>query len=168
MTAIEFNTRVGSMYGSLEQFTRKFTKDPDEAADLVQETMLKAFRYRQKFRHDTNLKAWLFTIMKNTFINNYRKLSRFTFHSESDDENYMVPVKDDSLDGAPEDKMQYDELLSLVRGIKAEFRIPFEMHYNGYKYNEIAEKLGIPLGTVKTRIFYARKELQSLLTNING
>ncbi len=167
MTAIEFNTRVGSMYSSLELFTRKFTKDPDEAADLVQETLMKAFRYREKFRHDTNLKAWLFTIMKNTFINNYRKLSRINFQADTHEGGYPLQVKDNSIEGAPENMVQYDELLEVVRNIKPEFRIPFEMHYNGYKYHEISEKLNIPLGTVKTRIFYARKELQAVLTPKN-
>ena len=128
---------------------------------------MKAFKYREKFRHDTNLKAWLFTIMKNTFINNYRKLSRITFQADSNENAYTIPVKDTSLDGAPENKVQYDELLEVVQSIKPEFRIPFEMHYNGYKYHEISEKLNIPLGTVKTRIFYARKELQAALTPKN-
>ena len=163
MTALEFNSRLGTMYGSLELFTRKFTKDPDEAADLIQETLFKAFKYKDKFRHDTNLKAWLFTIMKNTFINNYRKLSKLSYTSGNEKETFPVAVKDSSFEAAPEDMLNYDELLSTVKKIKPEFRIPFEMHYNGYKYHEIAEKINIPLGTVKTRIFYARKELQKLL-----
>ena len=71
MTALEFNSRLSNMYGSLELFTKKFTRDPDEAADLIQETLFKAFKYKDKFKQDTNLKAWLFTIMRNIFINDY-------------------------------------------------------------------------------------------------
>ena len=167
MTALEFNSRLSNMYGSLELFTKKFTRDPDEAADLIQETLFKAFKYKDKFKQDTNLKAWLFTIMKNTFINNYRKLSKRNFVVGNQDDSYPVSVADDSISASPEGLMSYDQLLDVVKKIKAEFRIPFEMHYNGYKYHEIAEKIGIPLGTVKTRIFYARKELQEIIGRNN-
>jgi RNA polymerase sigma factor (sigma-70 family) len=163
MTAIEFNSQVTGLYKTLELFTRRFTNDHDEALDLVQETVLKAFKYRDKYTHNTNLKAWLFTIMRNTFINNYRKASKMKSTIDTDQELYYLSVEDKSNFATPDQKLQYKEIENSIKKVKKDFRVPFEMHVQGYKYNEIADKLGIPLGTVKTRIFYARKEIQKHL-----
>jgi RNA polymerase sigma-70 factor (ECF subfamily) len=73
MGSNEFILEITSLQSTLRAFTRRFTTDHDESLDLVQETLLKALRYRDKFREGTNLKGWLFTIMRNTFINEYRK-----------------------------------------------------------------------------------------------
>jgi len=163
MTALEFQTRVTSYVKSLEIFTRKFTNNYEESQDLVQDTILKALTYRDKFKTNTNLKGWLFTIMKNTFINNYRKTQRQKTSNDSTEELYFLNIEDTHTFIRPDKSIEYDDIWSKVNDIKPDLLIPFRMHTDGWKYEEIAETLEIPLGTVKNRIFHARQEIQSKL-----
>lgn len=163
MTAIEFTHQVASLRPMLQGFTRKFTNDRDESLDLVQDTILKALTYRDKFRDDTNLKGWLFTIMRNTFINNYRKNQRAKTTQDSSKDLYFLNIEDEHTFNRPQESMQFKEIWRNVNDIKEELIIPFKMHTTGYKYHEIAEHLNLPIGTVKNRIFHARKEIQKKL-----
>lgn len=163
MTAIEFTHQVASLRPMLQGFTRRFTNDRDESLDLVQDTILKALTYRDKFRADTNLKGWLFTIMRNTFINNYRKNQRAKTSQDSSKDLYFLNVEDEHTFNRPQESMQFKEIWRNVNDIKEELIIPFKMHTTGYKYHEIAEHLDLPIGTVKNRIFHARKEIQKKL-----
>ncbi len=141
------------------------TRDADDAKDLIQETLLKALVSRDKFRVGTNLKAWLYTIMRNTFINNYNKITkRHTnvdateyFQYFNTDENYITQ------NGA-QSTFVMNDLNGAINQLGEAYRTPFMMYYIGYKYLEIAEKLQIPIGTVKNRIHIARKELKARLT----
>lgn len=163
MTALEFNHKVASLQPMLESFTMRFVKDPEEGKDLVQETILKALTYRDKFVDNSNLKGWLFTIMRNTFINNYRKSKRAKTSHDDTQDLYYLNVEDTYTFNLPGAVYEYDEMLSAIDEIKDDFKVPFQMHVEGYKYHEIADKLNIPIGTVKTRIFYARKEIKKRL-----
>lgn len=163
MTAIEFTSQVASLRGTLQSFTRRFTHDRDESLDLVQDTMLKALLYREKFRNDTNLKGWLFTIMRNTFINNYRRNKRARNASDFTNDHHVLNVADEHTFNRPQETMEFNEIWRNVNYIKDELMTPFKMHTSGYKYHEIAEHLKIPIGTVKNRIFHARKEIQKKL-----
>ncbi len=165
MTAIEFQHHLAQQTKTLELFTRKFTSSYEESQDLVQETLLKALTYREKFKPDTNLKGWLYTIMKNTFINNYRKVQRSKTTFDNTDTSYFLHVEDKYTYNNPERNSNYNDLLEQIEKIKPEYKVPFELHTNGYKYEEIAEQLNIPIGTVKNRIFHARKEIQKRLSN---
>lgn len=163
MTALEFNTKVAGLQKVLELFTLRFTTNEEESRDLVQDTMLKALTYREKFVEDSNLKGWLFTIMKNTFINNYRKKKRAKTNLDDTQDLYYLNVADNYTFNLPDIGYEYNEVQEVIANIKDEFRTPFRLHTEGYKYHEIAEELDIPIGTVKTRIFYARKEIKKQL-----
>ena len=163
MTAIEFDSQIANLRSTLRTFTRRFTHDKEEALDLVQDTILKALMYRDKFRADTNLKGWLFTIMRNTFINNYRKSQRERTSTDTTKELYYLNVEDMHTFNRPGSSFEYEDIWKNVHELREELLTPFKMHDSGYKYHEIAEHLGVPIGTVKNRIFHARKEIQKKL-----
>ena len=162
---IEFSHQIAGLRGDLQGFTRKFTLDREESRDLVQDTMLKALIYRNKFRENTNLKGWLFTIMRNTFINNYRKDQRKKVISDQSKEYFFQSTEDEHTFNRPHENLEFNEIWKNVNNLREELLIPFKMHNSGYKYHEIAKHLGIPIGTVKNRIFHARKEIQK---NLHG
>ncbi|GAB4379758.1 MAG: RNA polymerase sigma factor [Salibacteraceae bacterium] len=163
MSVQEFNYNLINHRSALQYFALSLTRNQNDALDLTQETYLKAIAHRDHFRSNTNLKAWLFTIMKNTFINEFRRKSRAKTVLDRQDalpkmsntacDEYHNPM---SLFGTKEIKGAIDDLAD-------EFRIPFMMHSEGYKYKEISEQLKIPIGTVKSRIFLARKKLMKQL-----
>jgi RNA polymerase sigma factor (sigma-70 family) len=167
MTAIEFTHQVASLRGTLQTFTRRFTRDREESMDLVQDTILKALTYREKFRDEANLKGWLFTIMRNTFINNYRKNQRAKTSNDKSKDLYYLNVEEEHTFNRPQETLEFKEIWRNMNSIKDEFMIPFKMHTTGYKYHEIAEHLNLPIGTVKNRIFHARKEIQKKLHGYN-
>ncbi len=163
MTALEFDYQIAGMRSTLKTFTRRFTNDREESNDLVQDTILKALTYRKKFREDTNLKGWLFTIMRNTFINNYRKNQRSKTSHDDTKDLYFLNVEDTHTFNSPSSSFEYHDIWNNVNSLREELLTPFKMHTSGYKYHEIAEHLNIPIGTVKNRIFHARKEIQEKL-----
>ncbi len=163
MTLADFSQSIAVLRPTLRSFTYHFTSDREESQDLVQDTILKALLYRDKFRDDTNLKGWLFTIMRNTYINNYRKAQRAKTSHDDSKELYFLNTEDTHTFNRPEESMEFKEVWRNMNSIKDEFLIPFKMHTTGYKYHEIAKHLSIPIGTVKNRIFHARKEIQKKL-----
>lgn len=163
MKGTEFTQQIVGLRGALREFTRRFTHDRDESLDLVQDTILKALTYRDKFRDDVNLKGWLFTIMRNTFINNYRQMKRRNIVSGPNNELLLLRVEDTYTLNRPASKFEYEDIWKNVHEIREELLTPFKMHTSGYKYVEIAKHLDIPVGTVKNRIFHARKEIQKKL-----
>lgn len=163
MTAIEFNQQLLSFQNPLKFFALKLTTDNEDAEDLLQETFLKALKYKDKFQDQTNLKAWLYTIMKNTFINNYRRNVRKRTIIDTTDDDYFVNSTKKVSPVSPESTYNHKEIMKTVEELNDECRIPFQMHFDGYKYKEIADELGMPIGTVKSRIFLARKKLTEVL-----
>lgn len=157
--AFDFNHEVISAQSSLRSFALKFTGNDDDAQDLIQDTMLKAFSYREKFQEKTNLKAWLYTIMKNTFINNYRKAVRANTMVDTTDESYFINQTDHSDANHPQTMHNHKELTRVVSELEDTYRVPFMMYFNGFHYKEIADHLDLPIGTVKSRIFLARRKL---------
>ncbi len=163
MTAIEFNTALINMEDSLERFALSLTANRDEAKDLLQETYLKALTYKDKFQEFTNLKAWAYTIMKNTFINNYRKAVREnTTVDNTKDLYYLNNSKSSSL-VIPDSEYSYKEINKAIEALDDDFKVPFRMHTEGFKYKEIADSLDLKIGTVKSRIFFTRKKLMASL-----
>jgi RNA polymerase sigma factor (sigma-70 family) len=163
MTKIEFNTLVMRQAGSLKMYALHFTHDSEDANDLVQDTLLKAITYYNKFKEGTNLKGWLYTIMKNTFINNYRrfiKISAFVTKSEDISSSNLLFS---SSKNQGESKFVMDDISRALDKLPAEYYVPFIRYYEGHKYHEIADYLNIPIGTVKTRIHVARKLLKKSL-----
>ena len=165
MTQIEFNHAVTSNYMPLKGYALKLTQKAEDANDLVQETMYKAFRNRDKFMDGTNLKGWLYTIMKNLFINNYRRVVRGKVGTDESENQYYLnsaPGREENLSST---NMAMDDIHEAIDSISENLRVPFLMSFNGYKYEEIASELNLPLGTVKIRIHMARKKLKVLLAN---
>jgi RNA polymerase sigma-70 factor (ECF subfamily) len=168
MTAVEFNYKLTGMQKHLEYFAKKLTNNDDDAQDLLQETFLKALLFKDKFVESTNLKAWLFTIMKNIFINNYRRNVRARTIIDTTDNLYHINSSDNYTSISPESEMSEKEILNEIQELSDDHRIPFEMHTQGFKYKEIAEELDISIGTVKSRIFFTRKKLMSGLEDFDN
>ncbi len=159
MTAIEFDRKLISLENPLKYFAIKLTSDIEDAEDLLQETFLKALKYKDKFEEQTNLKSWLYTIMKNTFINNYRRNARKNkLMVRGEDAAYGKRSKA-ALAIAPDSVYNHKEILVALSKLGEELRVPFNMHQEGYKYKEIAKELDLPIGTIKSRIFIARQKL---------
>ncbi len=163
MTAIEFDITVSKTSKALKPFAMRLTKDVEDANDLLQDTMLKALMHRDKFTEGTNLKAWLYTIMKNTFITNYQRLVRKkTFIDTTDNLHYLNSPLHTVQNGAV-GAFAMQDINEAIEDLEETHRTPFVMHFRGFKYHEIAEKLNIPIGTVKNRIHLARKSLKDRL-----
>ncbi|WP_026998656.1 RNA polymerase sigma factor [Eisenibacter elegans] len=162
MATLDF-TSINAVSKSLKPFALKLTKDSEEANDLLQETLLKAFTNRDKFTEGTNLKAWLYTIMKNTFITNYQRLVRRNTFIDTTDNMHYINSSDSVTQNDAYATFAMDDIQGAIDSLDEAYRVPFMMHYRGFKYHEIAEKLQIPIGTVKNRIHIARKELKASL-----
>jgi len=163
MSTIEFCTRFDQMTPVLNTFAYNLTKNSEDAKDLYQETAFRAITNKEKFRVGTNFKAWLFTIMKNIFINNYRKKMKANTIMDSTDNDFYINSGKNVVSNQAESNIMMKELKRMVKGLDNTIKVPFVMHFNGYKYQEIADYLGLPLGTIKSRIFFARKELKILI-----
>jgi RNA polymerase sigma factor (sigma-70 family) len=167
MTTLEFSYQLINLESKLSRFAFRLTSNAEDAKDLLQETMLKAFAHRNKFSDYTNLGAWTFTIMKNTFINNYRRNLKYRVVADTADTTYILNHKSKSNVISPDSVYQAKELNVLIDNLETKFRIPFRMHLEGYKYNEISMKLGLKIGTIKSRIYYARKRIIEILEELN-
>ena len=163
MSTIEFDSRFNQLSGLLHSFAYNLTKNVEDSRDLFQETAFRVITNREKFRPGTNFKAWTFTIMKNIFINNYRKKMKANTISDSTDNLYYINSGSKVIDNDADSNILMKELNEIIAGLDEGTRVPFMMHYEGFKYQEIADELELPLGTVKSRIFFARKELKETI-----
>ena len=158
-----FKNSVLGIQGNLMSFAMKLTLNKDEAHDLVQDTTLKALDNESKFAENTNFKGWLLTVMRNIFINNYRKTMRENTMIDSTVDLYHITNATDDSQSTPDGAHACNEITALISQFPTDYREPFNMHVAGYRYEDIAEMLGMPLGTVKARIFTTRKKLRELL-----
>lgn len=158
-----FKNSVLSLQGNLLSFALKLTLNKEEAQDLVQETTLKALNNEEKYVANANFKGWMLTIMRNIFINNYRRNARENTVIDSSEDCFHLNLSQDSGIGTPESCYAMQEIATILAGFPPDFRKPFSMHVAGYKYEEISERLDMPLGTVKSRIFFTRKRLREIL-----
>lgn len=165
MTALEFSYTIDKLSGSLKPFALRLTRDREDANDLMQETILKAFSNREKYTDGTNLKAWMYTIMKNTFITNYQRMVRKNTFIDSTDNLHYINSSSSAIDNSAYGKFAMKDINTAIDRLNDTYKVPFLMHFNGFKYHEIADKLAIPIGTVKNRIHIARKELKHKLKN---
>jgi RNA polymerase sigma-70 factor (ECF subfamily) len=163
MSTIEFNNKLDAISHLLHSFAYNLTKNSEDAKDLFQETAYRAITNRDKFRPGTNFKAWLFTIMKNIFINNYRRKAKANTIIDSTDNLYFINSGSASISNDANSNILMKELKGMIADLEDSIKVPFEMHYLGFKYQEIADKLDLPLGTVKSRIFFARKALKEMI-----
>lgn len=160
MTTTDFQAQIVNLSDYINGFAMKYTRNRDNAMDLAQETILRAFLNHDKFRTNTNLKGWLKIMMRNIFINGVRKKSNQMINCESDSYRMMVG---ESYEFTPIDQMMEGQIISQIEALNNDLRQPFELHLEGFKYKEIAEQLEIPIGTVKSRVFQARKKLSAQL-----
>lgn len=160
MTVSTFERNLVSTLEELRRLAFKLTANEEDANDLMQETSLKALDNKEKFLPGTNFKGWLYTIMKNLFINNYRKASRDKVYVDQTENLYHLNLNRDLAFECTEEAYDLKEIHRAVHALPKDYRIPFAMHISGFKYKEIAVHLGIPIGTVKSRIFFTRQKLQ--------
>ncbi|MDX2278846.1 MAG: RNA polymerase sigma factor [Saprospiraceae bacterium] len=168
MTSVEFNDKLTGLNRILHSFAYNLTKNSEDAKDLYQETTYRALHNRDKFQQGTNFKAWIFTIMKNIFINNYRKRMKSNTMLDNTDNQYYINSADHATGNRAEGTIMLKEINVHISALDDSIRIPFLMHFDGFKYQEIADELNLPLGTVKSRIFFARKELKDKILSTYG
>lgn len=160
MRIANFAQNLLSLQPELLNFAYKLTADHEEANDLLQETSLKALDNEDKYTDETNFKGWIYTIMRNIFINNYRKTLRDQTYVDTTDNQYFLNQGIDIEVDSTEVAYDLKEIRHIVNGLSKEYRVPFAMYVSGFKYREIADRLGLPLGTVKSRIYITRQKLQ--------
>ena len=165
MNSSDFQSKLMNLQSNLLNFAFILTSNRDDAYDLLQDTTLKVLDNEDKYAENTNFKGWVFTIMRNIFINNYRKVTRAATVVDQTEDLYHLHISQDSGLETPEGSVAANEITAAINSFSDELRIPFSMHVAGYKYNEIAAKMNLPLGTIKSRIFFARQKLQIMLTD---
>ena len=158
-----FKQRLLGLPGNLLSFAYQLTTNKEAAQDLVQDTTLKVLDNETKYVDNVNFKGWVFTIMRNIFINNYRRQVRSATVIDTTEDLYHLNLSQESGLSTPEGSFAAREISEAINDFAPEYKQPFTMYVAGYKYSEIADKMGLPLGTVKSRIFFARKKLQTLL-----
>ncbi|MCM1293105.1 MAG: sigma-70 family RNA polymerase sigma factor [Bacteroides sp.] len=160
MESAAFTNRLMSLQSNMLNFAYMLTSNRDDAFDLLQDTTVKALDNREKYVDNSNFKGWVFTIMRNIFINNYRKAIVASTVIDRTEDYYHLNLSQDSGLDTPEGAYTTHEITAAINEIQEAYRKPFTMHVQGYKYDEIADAMSLPVGTVKSRIFNARQQLQ--------
>ena len=163
MNSVSFTQALLGVQDDLLRFAFKLTADHEDANDLLQETSLKVLDNEDKYMPETNFKGWAYTIMRNIFINNYRRVVREQTFVDTTENLYHLNSGFEAVTESTDSAYDLKELHRIVNSLPKEYKVPFSMHVAGFKYREIAEKLGLPLGTVKSRIFFTRQKLQNEL-----
>ena len=163
MTTIQFQDKVLGLQNKLYTFALSLTANIEDAEDLLQETTLKALKNKDKFVDNVNFKGWMFTIMRNIFINNYRKMVNSQTMVDKTEDLYHLNLPQDSGFDTPDGAYSIGEITKVIESFPDEYKKPFTMHVAGFKYKEIADDMELPIGTVKSRIFFARKRLMEKL-----
>ncbi len=161
MIAIDFNQILLSNTEFLKPFAFTLTRDQEEAKDLLQETMYRALANKDKYNVGTNVKAWLYTIMRNIFINNYRRQAKQRTIYDSTPNEFFINLNQGAVANDAIAGMNIKEVQAAIYSLPEIFKNPFMLYFDGFKYNEIADILGEPLGTIKSRIHFARKLLKA-------
>ena len=163
METTAFEKEMLSHRQSLYNYAYQLTMCVEDAEDLVQETMYKILKNATKFVEEQNFKGWMYVILKNVFINDYRKNAKRKQINDVTPNDYFLNLTELYSQEGPDDVLSAKEIKQVVNKFSDELRIPFNLFLSGYSYQEIADKMEIPLGTVKSRIFFARKRLQKSL-----
>lgn len=161
MSTIEFNQLLLTNAEFLRPFAITLTHDHEIAKDLFQETLFRALANKEKYNVGTNIKAWLYTIMRNIFINNYRKKARQNTVLDNSPNEFLLDYNQTTSSNSAEATLQLKEIQSYIHQLPEIFKKPFLLYFDGFKYHEIAGMLKEPLGTIKSRIHFARKLLKA-------
>ena len=160
MTTVDFNNLLLKNTDFLKPFALTLTRDSEKAKDLIQDTIFRALTNKEKYNVGTNIKAWLYTIMRNIFINGYRKAARQNTIFDNTENDFLISTDRNVAANTAVSQISYKEIQKLIDGLPEIFKNPFMLYYDGYKYQEISDILGEPLGTIKSRIHFARKLLK--------
>lgn len=163
MSSLEFNEMLLSNADYLKPFAFTLTRDNESARDLMQETLYRALANKEKYNSGTNIKAWMYTIMRNIFINDYRKKSRQQTIFDSTPNEFLLNHNQTAVANSAEVSLTLKDIKASIHELPDIFKHPFVLYFEGYKYNEIASLLAEPLGTIKSRIHFARKLLKEQL-----
>lgn len=158
-----FEDKLIGLQNNMMNFALTLTSNREEAKDLLQETTLRVLNNKEKYYENVNFKGWVFTIMHNIFVNNYRRIVRSQTMVDQTENLYHLNMPQDSGFDSPEGAYTLSEITKVIESFSDEYKVPFSMHVSGFKYEEISQQLMLPIGTVKSRIFFARKRLQDLL-----
>lgn len=161
MSTLEFDQMLMTNAEFLRPFAVTLTHDTEAAKDLCQETLYRALANKDKYNVGTNIKAWMYTIMRNIFINNYRRKAKHATIFDSTPEDFLLNVNQGAVANEAIARLNHKEVQQAIHQLPAIFRNPFLLYFDGYKYHEIAEMLKEPLGTIKSRIHFARKLLKT-------
>ena len=164
MSTLEFNQVLAHNSNYLKPFAMTLTRDSESAKDLVQEALYRALANKEKYNSGTNIKAWMYTIMRNIFINNYRRSAKQNTIFDSTPNDYLLDQKQAGIANAAEASLSVKDIMQAIHHLHEIFRNPFQLYFEGYKYNEIAHALNEPLGTIKSRIHFARRLLKSQIS----
>ncbi|CAN5799161.1 RNA polymerase sigma factor [soil metagenome] len=166
MATLDFDKMLVDNTSFLQPFAFSLTRDNETAKDLLQETIYRALANREKYNVGTNIKAWLYTIMRNIFINNYRRKTKQQTIFDKSDNDFFINYNQVTISNPAEGDIKLKEINKAVNELPAIFKNPFSLYCDGYKYHEIADMLEEPLGTIKSRIHFARKLLKAQLERI--
>lgn len=163
MSTVEFNQVLVNSSNYLKPFAITLTRDSESAKDLIQETLFRALANKDKYLDGTNIKAWLYTIMRNIFINNYRRSAKQNTIFANTPNDFLLDYNQFTTANAAETNLSVKNINETIHQLPDIFQTPFRLYFNGYKYHEIAHILKEPLGTIKSRIHFARKLLKQQL-----
>jgi RNA polymerase sigma-70 factor (ECF subfamily) len=164
MSTVEFNELLLTNTEFLKPFAITLTRDNEVAKDLLQETMYRALVNKEKYNVGTNINAWLYTIMRNIFINNYRRKSKQSTIFDNSPNDFLIDYNQVTTANSAEGSLKMKDMELAIHKLPEIFRNPFVLYFEGYKYHEIADLLTEPLGTIKSRIHFARKILRGQLS----
>lgn len=167
MNSAAFKQSIAETTMSLKPLAYKLTRDSEQSDDLIQETVVKAISNSEKFTQGTNLKAWLYTIMKNTFITNYQRVVRRKTSTDGSENQFFLNSYSPDVENGAIDAFKREDIEKALSMIEDNYKVPFMLYFKGFKYHEIAEKLNVPIGTVKNRIHLCRKQLKEMLSMYN-
>jgi len=159
----EFVQKIDKLENLLFSFALRLTKNRQDAQDLMQETSIRAYKHRDKFASGSNFKSWVSTIMRNTYINGYRKMKTRRHLNQPIEEFTSALESNTAVDNTAEQAMRMKEMKAMLDSVGDLYSVPFLMFYQGYEYKEIAAQLNIPIGTVKSRIFLARQRMKQMI-----
>ncbi len=161
MSTIDFNNMLVNNAEFLKPFAITLTRDSEAAKDLFQETLFRALANKDKYNVGTNIKAWLYTIMRNIFINNYRRKSKQNTIFDNTPNEFLLNQSMSVEANNAESNLRVKDIQEAVHNLPEIFRNPFLLYFDGFKYHEISKMMDEPLGTIKSRIHFARKLLKT-------
>ena len=161
MSTLDFDQILIKNTEFLRPFAFTLTRDQEAAKDLVQETLFRALANKEKYHIGTNIKAWMYTIMRNIFINNYRRKSKQQTIFDHTAKDFLLDTNQVAVANEAIATLNMKEVQEAIHKLPEIFRNPFLLYFDGYKYHEISDMLNEPLGTIKSRIHFARKLLKS-------